>query len=128
VDADRVRETRRAIIAHSAGFRTGERSVRAGERKVAISGRLRDAVVVQKRAAVEELSIELATVDGSEGASEQPGPVRVANERLRQLCTRPLASRANCESGTSKVLRSTFTAPAGSRPSASFARPSTFCH
>jgi len=55
--------------------RAGERSVGARERKVAARGGLGDAVVVQKRAAVEQLDIELACKLARNGNSPMEIPV-----------------------------------------------------
>ncbi len=85
VNTDRVREEVCALVADPGCGCAGGRSLCACEREVAPRGRLGDAVVVQQRAAVEQLGVELDAVDSGERAPEQPGPIGVADERRRQL-------------------------------------------
>ncbi len=90
VSADSVSESLRTTIVHSSRGRTRERSVRARKREVVSWGGLGDPMVVQQRAAIEQLDIELAPVDSGESASEQPRPMGVAHERCRQFGARLL--------------------------------------
>ena len=90
VHADRVGHRLATLPRHLRPGRARNRALGAAQREISPRDGLGDPVVVDQRRAVEQLAIELDTIDGGEREPEHPGPVRAPGDRVGLLGAGPL--------------------------------------